>query len=159
MFEACEQKEHFLKYESNIVLINNIDYDHVDYYKKEEDKVTLSKEAYLDLLTAEKGNKTVVVKNIDYAWSVISTVIGLFATVWGWGAFNAYKDVEAKTPLLVVMAKAYGPTYNPITRHGYRMYIKHFTTMEGVEDNRKESDRYKDVVEETIYDLKNGLGL
>ncbi len=127
--------------------------------KADEDKVTLSKEAYLELLTAEKGNKTVIVKNIDYAWSVISTVIGLVAAVWGWGAFNAYKDVEAKTPLLVVMAKAYGPTYNPITRHGYRMYIKHFTTMEGVEDNRKESDRYKDVVEETIYDLKNGLGL
>lgn len=39
VFEACEQKEHFLKYDSDIVLINNIDYDHVDYYKKEEDYI------------------------------------------------------------------------------------------------------------------------
>ncbi len=39
VFEACEQKEHFLKYESNIILINNIDYDHVDYFKSEEEYV------------------------------------------------------------------------------------------------------------------------
>ncbi len=39
VFEACEQKEHFLKYHSNIVLVNNIDYDHVDYFKKEEDYI------------------------------------------------------------------------------------------------------------------------
>lgn len=39
VFEACEQKEHFLKYESNIILINNIDYDHVDYFKSEKDYI------------------------------------------------------------------------------------------------------------------------
>ena len=39
VFEACEHKEHFLKYKSNIILINNIDYDHVDYYKNELDYV------------------------------------------------------------------------------------------------------------------------
>lgn len=39
VFEACEQKEHFLKYRSNIVLINNVDYDHVDYFKKEGDYI------------------------------------------------------------------------------------------------------------------------
>lgn len=37
VFEACEQKEHFLKYNSNIILINNIDYDHVDYFKNEQE--------------------------------------------------------------------------------------------------------------------------
>ena len=36
VFEACEHKEHFLKYKSDIILINNIDYDHVDYYKSEK---------------------------------------------------------------------------------------------------------------------------
>ena len=35
-FEACEYKEHFLEYEPNVVLVNNIDYDHVDYFKSEE---------------------------------------------------------------------------------------------------------------------------
>ena len=39
VFEACEQKEHFLKYHSDVVLINNIDYDHVDYFKTEEDYI------------------------------------------------------------------------------------------------------------------------
>lgn len=39
VFEACEQKEHFLKYSSDIVLINNIDYDHVDYFKTKEDYI------------------------------------------------------------------------------------------------------------------------
>lgn len=108
----------------------------------------------------KRGDRTIVIREGgNYVSSVISTVIGLFAAVWGWGAFNAYRDVEDKKPLLVVMAKAYGSTYNPITRHGYRMYIKHFTTMEGVEDKRKESDRYKAAIEETVYDLKNGLGL
>lgn len=36
VFEACEHKEHFLKYKSNVILVNNIDYDHVDYYKNKE---------------------------------------------------------------------------------------------------------------------------
>ena len=31
VFEACEHKEHFLIYEPNIVLVNNVVYDHVDY--------------------------------------------------------------------------------------------------------------------------------
>lgn len=39
VFEACEQKDHFLKYKSNIALINNIDYDHVDYFKNEQDYI------------------------------------------------------------------------------------------------------------------------
>lgn len=39
VFEACEHQEHFLKYKSNVILINNIDYDHVDYYKSENDYI------------------------------------------------------------------------------------------------------------------------
>jgi len=39
VFEACEQKEHFLKYESDVILVNNIDYDHVDYFKSEKDYI------------------------------------------------------------------------------------------------------------------------
>ncbi len=38
-FEACEYKEHFLKYYPNLILVNNIDYDHVDYFKNEKDYV------------------------------------------------------------------------------------------------------------------------
>lgn len=39
VFEACEHKEHFLKYKSDVILVNNIDYDHVDYFKSEKDYV------------------------------------------------------------------------------------------------------------------------
>lgn len=39
VFEACEQKEHFLKYSGNIILVNNVEYDHVDYFKREQDYI------------------------------------------------------------------------------------------------------------------------
>lgn len=39
VFEACEHKEHFLKYESDVIVLTNIDYDHVDYFKSEEEYV------------------------------------------------------------------------------------------------------------------------
>ena len=38
-FEACEYKRHFLKYYPNLILINNIDYDHIDYFKSEKDYI------------------------------------------------------------------------------------------------------------------------
>ena len=34
IFEACEYQEHFLMYECDIALVLNIDYDHVDYFKR-----------------------------------------------------------------------------------------------------------------------------
>lgn len=33
VLEACEYKEHFLKYNPNLLIINNIELDHTDYYK------------------------------------------------------------------------------------------------------------------------------
>ena len=39
VFEACEHREHFLKYHPNMILINNIDYDHIDYYKTKKDYI------------------------------------------------------------------------------------------------------------------------
>lgn len=38
-FEACEYKRHFLKYYPNLILVNNIDYDHIDYFKSEKDYI------------------------------------------------------------------------------------------------------------------------
>ena len=38
-FEACEYKRHFLKYFPNLILVNNIDYDHVDYFLTKEDYI------------------------------------------------------------------------------------------------------------------------
>jgi len=69
VFEACEQKEHFLKYNSNIVLINNIDYDHVDYFKKEEDYI----KAFYKFLKQAK-NKVIVNGDNYYLNNIESTM-------------------------------------------------------------------------------------
>lgn len=37
VFEACEYQDHFLIYHPDICIVLNIDYDHVDYFKSEED--------------------------------------------------------------------------------------------------------------------------
>lgn len=39
VFEACEYQDHFLIYEPDISIVLNIDYDHVDYFKNEEDYI------------------------------------------------------------------------------------------------------------------------
>ena len=44
VFEACEYKRNFLNYEPNIILINNIELDHVDYFKNIDDYVLAFKE-------------------------------------------------------------------------------------------------------------------
>lgn len=33
VYEACEYQDHFLVYRPNVIIITNIDYDHVDYFK------------------------------------------------------------------------------------------------------------------------------
>ena len=45
IIEACEYKRHFLEYDYDYLIINNIDYDHPDYYLSEEDYVNAFKEA------------------------------------------------------------------------------------------------------------------
>lgn len=35
VFEACEYQDHFLVYHPNVILVNNIEWDHVDYFKSE----------------------------------------------------------------------------------------------------------------------------
>ena len=54
VFEACEHKERFLKYKSDIVLINNIDYDHVDYYKSERDYIN----SFYKFITMSMGSQS-----------------------------------------------------------------------------------------------------
>lgn len=38
--ESCEYKDHFLVYNPQFVIITNIDYDHTDYFKHEEDYIS-----------------------------------------------------------------------------------------------------------------------
>lgn len=82
VFEACEHKEHFLKYKSNIILINNIDYDHVDYYKKEEDYIN----AFYKF--SENAKDKVIVNGDDYYLSKVSNTLKY--------GIEDYNDVKAK---------------------------------------------------------------
>lgn len=54
--EACEYKRSFLKYKPEFLIITNIEVDHLDYYKDEDDYVS----AYIDM-----------VKNITPGWYLI----------------------------------------------------------------------------------------
>lgn len=54
--EACEYKRSFLKYKPEFLIITNIEVDHLDYYKDEDDYVS----AYIDM-----------VKNIKSWWYLI----------------------------------------------------------------------------------------
>lgn len=82
VFEACEHKEHFLKYKPNIILINNIDYDHVDYYKKEEDYIN----AFYKF--SENAKDKVIVNGDDYYLSKVSNTLKY--------GIEDYNDVKAK---------------------------------------------------------------
>ena len=39
ILESCEYKNHFLKYNPFFLIITNIDYDHIDYFKNEEEYI------------------------------------------------------------------------------------------------------------------------
>ena len=59
VFEACEYQDHFLKYKVDIGVILNIDYDHVDYFKSEED--------YIESFNKFCSNcKTIILNKEDY---------------------------------------------------------------------------------------------
>lgn len=69
VFEACEQKEHFMKYSSDIIVINNIDYDHVDYFKTENDYIN----AFYKF--AKQAKKKVIVNGDDLYLDKLNDVI------------------------------------------------------------------------------------
>lgn len=58
VFEACEYKRNFLNYKPNVILINNIDLDHIDYFDSIDDYVS----AFLEF---SSNAKDVVIVNGD----------------------------------------------------------------------------------------------
>ena len=58
IFEACEYKYHFINYDYDFLIINNIDYDHPDYYNNLDEVVTAFK------LVSKKA-KCIIVNNDD----------------------------------------------------------------------------------------------
>lgn len=69
VFEACEYKEHFLKYHPNLILVNNIDYDHVDYFKTDIDYLN----AFLKFI--ENSKDKVVVNGDDNNLKILKNTI------------------------------------------------------------------------------------
>lgn len=57
IFEACEYQDHFLIYEVDIAIVLNIDYDHVDYFKSEDE--------YINSFNRFINNAKTVILNYD----------------------------------------------------------------------------------------------
>jgi len=57
VFEACEYQDHFLIYKPDISIILNIDYDHVDYFKSEDE--------YFNAFQNFVNNSNLVILNKD----------------------------------------------------------------------------------------------
>lgn len=65
IFEACEYKNHFLTYDYNVLVINNIDLDHVDFFNNISEVVASFKKV-------SKKAKTLIINNDDeYCKSII----------------------------------------------------------------------------------------
>ena len=78
--------------------------------------------------------------------------------IWGYGAVCAIKDVSEKKPMGLIIRRMYGTEYNPLTRHGYRMFIKHFASPGKPEKNNSEDDfarRAKNALKETCEDVES----
>ena len=58
ILEACEYKQHFLNYDYNYLVINNIEYDHPDYYNNIDEIINAFKKA-------AKKAKCIIVNNDD----------------------------------------------------------------------------------------------
>lgn len=58
IFEACEYKQHFLNYNYDYLIINNIDYDHPDYYNN-------ISEVIVAFYNASKKAKNIIINNDD----------------------------------------------------------------------------------------------
>ncbi len=59
--EACEYKEHMLKLNPKVILLTNIEEDHLDYYRDLE-HIEMSFQEYINKLSVDKG---LLVKNAD----------------------------------------------------------------------------------------------
>ncbi len=84
-------------------------------------------------------------------------VLGIVG-IWGYGAVCAIEDVSEKKPMGLILRRMYGTEYNPLTRHGYRMFIKHFASPGKPEKNNSEDDlarRAKNALKETCEDVES----
>lgn len=86
---------------------------------------------------------------------LINAVMVIIAGIWIYGAVCAHNDIEKHRSFGVILQRMYGTEYNSLTRHGYKMYIKHFTTTDPDEKLSVKNlcDRLEGVFNESGSDL------
>ncbi len=92
---------------------------------------------------------------VDVIFKLVYAVVVLIAGIWIYGAICAHNDIEKHQPLGVILQRMYGTEYNSLTRHGYRIYIKHFTTTKPEDEVTKEDleQGLQGAFKETMEDL------
>ena len=66
LFEACEYRNNFHKYSYDYLIINNIDYDHVDFFESIDDVIDSFQEASFNALNIIVNNDDNNCKKIDH---------------------------------------------------------------------------------------------
>lgn len=88
VFEACEYKRVFLNYEPDYLIITNVDYDHVDYYKTKKDY----NQAFLEFISQVK--KQVIVNGDDRFFKKLPKTIN--SIKYGLGKNNDVRATNVK---------------------------------------------------------------
>ena len=74
IFEACEYKYHFINYDYDYLIINNIDYDHPDYYNNIEEVIrafqNVSKKAKHIIVNNDDINSKKIKHNNKYTFGI-----------------------------------------------------------------------------------------
>lgn len=79
LIEACEYKRSFLNYKPSVVIITNIEIDHLDYYKDEKDYISayeqlinnIVKDGFVILNWEEKNSKSLIWQRKDINYIVV----------------------------------------------------------------------------------------
>lgn len=74
IFEACEYKYHFINYDYDYLVINNIDFDHPDYYNNLDEVITafklVSKKAKCLIVNNDDVNSRKIKHNCRYTFGI-----------------------------------------------------------------------------------------
>ena len=133
IFEACEYQDHFLMYECDISLVLNIDYDHVDYFKNEEDYIEsfnkFSNKSKLSILNKDdlNINKLEVNNSLYFSLNDISDLIlNKEGYSFKYKGININTNIYGKKHILNLIGVITLFNYLNIDINDYKDYINKF---------------------------------
>ncbi len=106
VFEACEYKDNFLNYTPNIILVTNIDYDHVDYFKTNQQYV----DSFINFINNAKN--FALINNDDVNSNKIKDQIKIKYYTYG---IDNKSDVQASNILYLENGISFDIKYGNIT--------------------------------------------